>query len=323
MKYNNAPIPNTFGLKANAATLIEFGSVEELIRELKENKGKPFLCVGCGSNLLLCGDYDGIVLRSGMKRVLHLVEDDEYVYIDCGAGIILDELIEQVCDMGLFGLENLSYIPGTVGASAVQNVGAYRTEAKDLITEVHAVEIATATERVFTHEECQFGYRRSVFKGELAGQYVITSVTYRLRKPGKGDSDGTSPMARRAEIIATRRAKLPEVSEYGSAGSFFMNPIVSADTFRHLKEQYPDIPGYPEDENNPDAPVKLVAAWLIDQAGLKGEQVGGARVWDRQPLVIINTGSATADDILALARKVQDAVSQRFGISLQMEVECP
>lgn len=317
IKYNEY-IPNTFRMEARAKMLVEFESIHELQQVLAEHRGERFLCVGSGSNLLLRGDFDGIVLRSAMRRVLSLNEDDDYVYIDCGAGIVLDELIAQVCDMRLYGMENLSYIPGTVGASAVQNVGAYRTEAKDIITAVHTVEIATGEERIFSNEECRFGYRDSIFKGELAGQYVVTSVTYRLAKKGEG-----SPLQKRQEIIDTRRAKLPEVSEYGSAGSFFKNPIVDAVTASRLLSLYPDMPNYPlapVGEREGERGLKLSAAWLIDQAGMKGQTEGGAAVWEKQPLVIVNTGNATPKDIETLAARIQQAVLSKFGVTLTPEV---
>lgn len=328
-------IPNTFGLKAEAKHYAEFGSVEELKRILAAHRGERILVVGQGSNLLLAGDYDGLVLRSGMKRVLSLSEDDDYVYIDCGAGIVLDELIAQVVDMGLYGLENLSYIPGTVGASAVQNVGAYGVEAKDIITAVHTVEIATGEERIWTNEECQYGYRESIFKGEAKGRYIVTSVTYRLGKTetpprpspqgreiskSRLNTEGKSLMQVREEIIATRREKLPEVGEYGSAGSFFKNPKphLTSSQKEELLRRYPDMPHWDE----PGGAVKLSAAWLIDQCGLKGYQIGGARVWDKQPLVIVNyTGEATAADIVALADHVVATVKERFGVELTPEVE--
>lgn len=321
-------IPNTFGIEAEARELVVFQSVEELQRVLAAHRGEPVLVVGQGSNLLLRGDFDGLVLQSGMTRVLSLTEDDDYVYIDCGAGIVLDELIAQVADMRLWGLENLSYIPGTVGASAVQNVGAYGVEAKDIITAVHTVEIATGEERIWSVEECGYGYRESVFKGAEAGKYVVTSVTYKLGKKRIEFPDsritGDSPMQVREQIIATRRQKLPEVSEYGSAGSYFKNPKTPQApaegevNIQELLKQYPDMPHWEE----PDGMVKLSAAWLIDQCGLKGLQIGGARVWDKQPLVIVNyTGRATAEDIMALAEKVVATVKEKIGVTLSPEVQ--
>lgn len=337
-------IPNTFGIEAEARELVVFQSVEELKRVLAAHKGEKVLVVGQGSNLLLRGDFDGLVLQSGMTRVLSLTEDDDYVYIDCGAGIVLDELIAQVADMRLWGLENLSYIPGTVGASAVQNVGAYGIEAKDVITAVHTVEIATGEERIWSVEECGYGYRESIFKGAEAGKYVVTSVTYKLGKtpqpPTGGGANGSriqttgkTPLQVREEIIATRRQKLPEVSEYGSAGSYFKNPIVTVQSAKGIMQSYPDMPMYSvpfpfgeegtasAGEDRPEV-VKLSAAWLIDQCGLKGLQIGGARVWDKQPLVIVNyTGKATAEDIVALAEKVVATVKEKFGVTLTPEVQ--
>lgn len=320
-------IPNTFGMNAEARELLEFGSVEELKHILAAHRNERILVVGQGSNLLLTGNFDGLVLRSGMRRVLSLTEDDESVTIDCGAGIVLDELIAQLVDMGLWGLENLSYIPGTVGASAVQNVGAYGVEAKDVITAVHAVEIATGEERIFTREECRFGYRDSIFKSEAKGKYVVTSVSYRLLKKRPENPDGriqgTSIHAIREEIIKTRQQKLPEPNEFGSAGSFFKNPVVSRSLADTLKTQYPDMPVYPFtplEEGHGE--LKLSAAWLIDQCGFKGRQIGGARVWDRQPLVIVNyTGSATPSDICTLSEQVREEVKAKFGVEILPEVE--
>lgn len=313
-------IPNTFGLPAEAKNYAEFGSVEQLKSLLAAHRGENILVVGQGSNLLFAGDYDGLVLRSGMKRVLSLVEDDDAVYIDCGAGIVLDELIEQVVDMGLYGLENLSYIPGTVGASAVQNVGAYGVEAKDVITEVHAVEIASGDDYVWKNEELGYGYRASKLKGEWAGRFVVTSVTYRLSKKPVANPDnrmaGKSLRETRQEIIRVRQEKLPEVSEHGSAGSYFKNPILASERAEALLAQYPDMPHW-----NQEGGVKLSAAWLIDHAGCKGMSVGGAKVWEKQPLVIVNDrGEATAQDILALAEQVKAAVRAKYGVELEEEV---
>lgn len=311
---------HTFGIPATAAVWAEYASVEELKRLLEQFRGRQILPIGAGSNLLFTHDFDGVLLHSAMRRVLSLTEDDEAVYVEAGSGIVLDEFIAQLVDMGLYGLENLSYIPGTVGASAVQNVGAYGVEAKDVITRVHAVRIADGEERDFTNEDCRFGYRDSIFKQELSGQYVITSVTYRLSKkpidyPESRIHEATLALTRE-KIIQTRREKLPEVSEYGSAGSFFKNPVVDPATADRLKASYPDMPCYPAADG-----AKLSAAWLIDQCGLKGKQIGGARVWDKQPLVLVNyTGTATAADIRQLATDIEAAVLDRFGVRISPEV---
>ena len=209
--------------------------------------------------------------------------------------------------MGYSGLEKLSLIPGEVGASAVQNVGAYGVEAKDVILRVNTLDVESLEERVFSNEECRFGYRDSAFKHELKGRYIVTSVVYKV-KPG----DATKT---REEIIQTRMAKLPTVCEVGSAGSFFMNPFVSEEKANELLAQYPDMPNFPSPQG-----VKIPAAWLIEQCGWKGKTLGGAQVWPKQPLVIVNANHATPDDIIALAAQVSASVKEKFGIDIHPEV---
>lgn len=205
---------NTFGIDVKAKTFIEYYSLDELRQALTEYKGEQILHIGQGSNLLFTKDFDGVILHSGMVRAKFI--DDETV--EAQNGLQLDDMIAQLTDMGYSGLEKLSLIPGEVGASAVQNVGAYGVEAKDVILRVHTLDVETLEERVFSNEECRFGYRDSAFKHELKGRYIVTSVVYKV-KPGEASKT-------REEIIATRMAKLPTVGEVGSAGSFFMNPFV-------------------------------------------------------------------------------------------------
>ena len=232
--------------------------------------------------------------------------DDETV--EAQNGLRLDDLIAQLTDMGYSGMEKLSLIPGEVGASAVQNVGAYGVEAKDVIVLVNTLDIQTLEERVFTNEECRFGYRDSAFKHELKGKYIVTSVVYHVT-PGEAAKT-------RREIIETRKAKLPSVGEVGSAGSFFMNPFVPEEKANALLKQYPEMPHFPSPQG-----VKIPAAWLIEQCGLKGKTLGGAQVWNKQPLVIVNaTGKAKPEDIIALAKLVSDSVLDKFGISISPEV---
>ena len=294
---------NTFGMNAKAKLFIEYYSLDELRQVLKEHKGEQILHIGQGSNLLFTSDFNGVILHSGMARAKFL--DDETV--EAQNGLRLDDMIAQLTDMGYSGLEKLSLIPGEVGASAVQNVGAYGVEAKDVIERVYTINVETLEERVFTNEECRFGYRDSIFKHELKGKYIVTSVVYKV-KPG----DATKT---REEIIATRMAKLPTVGEVGSAGSFFMNPFVPEDKVNELLKLYPDMPHYPVAERE-----KIPAAWLIEQCGWKGKTLGGAQVWPKQPLVIVNANNATPEDIIALAAQISASVKDKFGIDIHPEV---
>ena len=294
---------NTFGIDAKARLFIEYYSLDELRQVLKEHRGERILHIGQGSNLLFTKDFDGIILHSGMARAKFL--DDETV--EAQNGLRLDDMIAQLTDMGYCGLEKLSLIPGEVGASAVQNVGAYGCEAKDVIIRVHTLDVETLEERVFTNAECRFGYRDSAFKHELKGRYIVTSVVYRV-KPG--DAAKT-----REEIIATRQAKLPTVGEVGSAGSFFMNPFVPEEQANQLLALYPDMPNFPSPQG-----VKIPAAWLIEQCGWKGKMLGGAQVWPKQPLVIVNANNASAQDIMDLAAQVSASVKEKFNISIHPEV---
>ena len=294
---------NTFGIDAKAKLFIEYYSLAELRQVLKEHKGEQILHIGQGSNLLFTSDFNGVILHSGMARARFI--DDETV--EAQNGLRLDDMIAQLTDMGYSGLEKLSLIPGEVGASAVQNVGAYGVEAKDVIERVYTINVETLEERVFTNEECRFGYRDSIFKHELKGKYIVTSVVYKV-KPG----DATKT---REEIIATRMAKLPTVGEVGSAGSFFMNPFVPEDKVNELLKLYPDMPHYPVAERE-----KIPAAWLIEQCGWKGKTLGGAQVWPKQPLVIVNANNASAKDIMELAAAVSASVKEKFGIDIHPEV---
>ena len=327
---HNTRIPNTFGISVCAREYIEYTSVEQLKQLLQQYRGQQILPIGAGSNLLFTKDFDGIVFHSRICSARALQEDDRGVDIEVGAGVVLDDLIAQVVDMGLYGMENLSHIPGEVGASAIQNVGAYGVEAKDIIKEVHAIAIATGEPRVFTNEECHYGYRESIFKNELQGQYIVTHVVYHLSKEptpcleygnlkaALGTAECT-PSAIRETIIHIRKQKLPDPEDLGSAGSFFKNPVVSEEQFAAILlaegKQETDIPHYRTAQG-----VKIPAAWLIEQCGWKGKAMGGAQVYEKQPLVIVNTGTATPDDIVRLADSIIQSIRNRFGITLSPEV---
>ena len=323
-------IPNTFGIPAHARVYAEYTSLEELRALLQTYKSERLLHIGAGSNLLFTKDFDGVVLHSCICFARALEEDAEGVNIEAGAGIVMDDLIAQVADMGLYGLENLSHIPGEVGASAVQNVGAYGVEAKDVIREVHAVAVESGDECVFSNADCRFGYRDSIFKNEWKGQYIITSVVFHLSKQPQPHLDygnlrqalaGKEPtsMNIREAVIAIRKQKLPEPEELGSAGSFFKNPIITHEHFQTILQQEhkteAEIPHFETADG-----IKIPAAWLIEQCGWKGKRQGGAQVYEKQPLVIVNTGNATAQDIITLAADITESIAQRFQITLHPEV---
>lgn len=323
-------IPNTFGIPAHARVYAEYTSLEELRALLRTYQSERLLHIGAGSNLLFTKDFDGVVLHSRICFARALEEDAEGVNIEAGAGIVMDDLIAQVADMGLYGLENLSHIPGEVGASAVQNVGAYGVEAKDVIREVRAVAVESGEECVFSNADCRFGYRDSIFKNEWKGQYIITSVVFHLSKQPQPRLDygnlrlalagkEPTPLNIREAVIAIRKKKLPEPAELGSAGSFFKNPIISSEHFQTILQQEHktavEIPHFETEDG-----IKIPAAWLIEQCGWKGKRQGGAQVYEKQPLVIVNTGNATAQDIITLAADITESIAQRFQITLHPEV---
>lgn len=314
---------NTFRMNAIARVWAEYASVEELKEilsrndagEFGEGKPLPIIPIGEGSNILFTRDVDGLVLHSVMQRARALDEDAEYVSIEAESGMVLDNLIAQLTDMGLSGMENLSNIPGTVGAAAVQNVGAYRTEAKDVIEKVMVLDTQSLTIVEMSNEQCRFGYRDSWFKHQPKGQYIVLSVIFRLQKNAL-----CSPIDKRNEIIQTRAAKLPDVRVLGSAGSFFKNPVIPSSQAQALLTLYPSMPHFEQDGG-----VKIPAAWLIEQCGWKGkslsDQPDSARVYEKQPLVIVNGGNASASDVIALADAIITSVSDKFGITLSPEVE--
>ena len=316
---------NTFGMDVRARYWAEYGSADELKELLSQYADVQKCFIGQGSNLLFTKDYDGIVLHSSMARAKAVRETSDEVYIESQSGLVMDDLIAQLCDMNLYGMENLSHIPGEVGASAVQNVGAYGVEAKDVISQVEVLETATGEIHTLNNQDCKFGYRDSVFKGEKAGKYVVLNVTFRLSKKAVYKLDygqlrdvlpaAPSASAIRNAVIAIRQSKLPEVGQTGSAGSFFKNPIVDKATYEHLRMKYASMPSYTQVDG-----YKITAAWLIEQAGGKSLSMGGAAVYEKQPLVIINRHNATPEDVMALAKMIQDRVEEQFGINLQREV---
>lgn len=321
---------NTFRMDVKAARFMEYSSEEELTAFLASGGlTSPYLHIGGGSNLLFLSDYPGLVLHSSVKGVETVAETDERVELRVGSGVVWDDFVAYTVEKGFYGAENLSLIPGEVGASAVQNIGAYGVEVKDLVVSVDAVEAATGKKRRFTREECRYAYRDSIFKKELKGRYFVTYVTYRLSKlpvlhldygnvRAELEKDGMEPTLAnvRRVIAAIRSNKLPDPKVTGNAGSFFMNPVVSQEQFDRLQAEYSEMPSYRLDGNR----VKIPAGWLIERCGWKGKALGPAAVHDRQALVLVNRGGATGRDVLRLADEVARSVKERFGIEISPEV---
>ena len=329
-------IENTFGIDVEAGILATYDSEEALrkvITFIHENYAElPILLIGSGSNLLFLSDYEGIVLKSNINGIRLIKETQDEVLVEVGSGEICDEFIAQALQNGWYGMENLSLIPGQVGAAAVQNIGAYGVEVCDVIEEVKGISLKDGTERIWKRDDCKYGYRQSIFKSELWGKYAITRVTFRLNKHFEPklqysglikaveqaglSSDVLTAEQLRQIIIDIRRAKLPDPAVQGNAGSFFKNPIVSKEKAEQLLSKYPTMPNYPAEEGK----VKLAAGWLIEQAGWKGKSLGPAAVHDRQALVLVNKGGASGRDIQRLCEAVKQGVNKRFGITLEPEV---
>ncbi len=320
---------NTFGIDARCNRFIAFETVEEaqqVARQLKE----PFLIVGGGSNLLLTRDYAGTVVHSAIRGVVMTEEQEDSVLVTVGSGESWDAMVEYFIGKGWYGAENLSLIPGDVGASAVQNIGAYGAEACDLIEEITAVRIGDGTIVNIRGEECDYSYRQSRFKKEWKNRFLITQVTCRLSKTfvpkleygnilavlkQRGITQPTAQELRQV-IVGIRKEKLPDPQEQGNAGSFFMNPIVEKEKFESLLSQYPDMPHYSVDEKR----EKIPAGWMIDQCGWKGKTLGHAGVHDKQALVLVNRGGATGQEIVTLCETIRQDVKAKFGIDIHPEV---
>ena len=318
---------NTFGIDVKCAHFVEFSTMEDIKSISGKLTGIRHLVIGGGSNLLFMKDFDGVILHSAIKGIEIVEEDDTTLLVRAGSGINWDGFVAYTVEQGWQGLENLSAIPGEVGASAVQNVGAYGVEAGDMIERVECISLADGNERIFTKEECRFAYRHSIFKAEEKGKHVVAYVTFRLNKTGKyiltyGNLKeqcealgGVNAANIRNAVCATRAAKLPDPAEIGSAGSFFMNPVVEAAVADGLKKQFPAMPTYPA-----PAGVKLSAGWLIDQCGWKERSSATVGVYHNQALVVVNLGGATGDDVMEFAAAVQKSVKEKFGVNIFPEV---
>ncbi len=321
---------NTFNIDAKANIFYNATSINELkeaVRLIKENN-LSLLILGGGSNILFKSDFEGAIVHPKIEGIDVLAQTDDYTTIKVGAGVEWDKLVEHTVNLGLGGLENLSLIPGSVGASPIQNIGAYGVEAKDSIEKVHGIYLDNLEPFEIDNSDCKFGYRDSIFKNELKGKVIITHVVYKLSKKPKlithyGNLEdeleklgGVSLQNVRNAVINIRNAKLPDPEELGNAGSFFKNPIVEVTLVKQISEQFDNFPFYPVN----DKLVKLPAGWLIDQCGWKGKRIGNVGVHKNQALVLINYGGATGEEVINLAHDIRQSVLQRFNIPLEMEV---
>ncbi|PKA82257.1 UDP-N-acetylmuramate dehydrogenase [Ulvibacter sp. MAR_2010_11] len=322
---------NTFGIDCKADLFAEIQTVPELKEALAEAKNKPLFILGGGSNMLLTKDVHAFVLYINLKGISVVSEDDDFITMQVMAGENWHEFVQYCIEHDYGGVENLSLIPGNVGTAPIQNIGAYGVELKDVFKSCTAVAIETQQERTFSKEECKFDYRNSIFKSEIKGKYIITSVTFTLSKwkhilhtsygaikdhlAAKHIDIPTIKDISEA-VIAIRQSKLPDPKELGNSGSFFKNPVVDGETFKSFRLQYPDAPFYEVSATE----FKIPAAWLIEQAGFKGQRFGDAGVHKNQALVLVNHGDATGNEIWELAIKIQKAVKEKFGIYIEPEV---
>lgn len=323
---------NTFGIEANAKWFAEAKTVEDLKEIVSNNSitGNGILIVGGGSNLLFTKDFGGLVIKNSLRGINIVEETEDHVLVKAMAGEVWHDFVQWCISKGYSGLENLSLIPGCVGASPMQNIGAYGVEIKDVFESLEALPFKDGSIRKFNRADCKFGYRESVFKNELKNQFIITSVTFRLSKnatlntsygaindelknmgimnPGIKDVSNA--------VINIRKSKLPDPSVTGNAGSFFKNPEVSKEECERIKQQFPALVAYQLDNGN----FKLAAGWLIENAGLKGYEKGNAAVHSKQALVLINKGNATGNEIYSLSEYVLQTVFAKFGVKLEREV---
>ena len=322
---------NTFGIEAKAREFTAVRSVEELKNVLTENQSKKKFILGGGSNMLLTQDIDALVIHIDLKGKRIIREDDDFVWVESQAGENWHEFVLFTISQNFGGLENMSLIPGNVGTTPVQNIGAYGTEIKDTFVSCDAVKIDNQEIRTFTKEECNFGYRESIFKNEAKDQYVITSVVFKLTKRNHkintSYGDITAELARQDvatptlkdvsnAVIAIRQSKLPDPKELGNSGSFFKNPILSKTDFEKVQARFPDIRFFEVS----DTEVKVPAGWLIEQAGFKGKRFGDAGIHKNQALVLVNYGNATGQEILNVSKDIQDTIFNTFGIHIEAEV---
>jgi UDP-N-acetylmuramate dehydrogenase len=331
MQHNYSLQPfNTFGIDVKAKYFASFSDLTELQTYLAAYPQEPLLILGGGSNMLFTQDFNGLVLRNEIKGIEQIDQDDRHIWIKAGAGENWHAFVQHCIAHNWAGLENLSLIPGSVGASPMQNIGAYGVEIKDIFHELSAYHIASGEIHTFNKEQCQFGYRESVFKRALKNQYIIIDVTFKLNKRAEvktsygaiqqelekmGVTEPTIQNVSQA-VIAIRQSKLPDPKVLGNAGSFFKNPVITLDEFRPLHAKYPDISHYVVSATE----IKLAAGWLIEKAGLKGFRQGSCGVHSKQALVLVNYGGSQGQQILALSTHIIQTIYSQFGVTLEREV---
>ena len=322
---------NTFGIEAKASQFVAVHSIADLKKVLKQNKSQRKFILGGGSNMLLTQDIDALVIHVDLKGKKIIKEDDDFVWVESQAGENWHEFVLWTIDQNFGGLENMSLIPGNVGTTPVQNIGAYGTEIKDTFVSCEALKIENQEMKTFTKSDCHFGYRESVFKNEHKDQYIITSVVFKLSKHNHkinisyGDISAELtknnikyPTLKDVSdaVIAIRQSKLPDPKELGNSGSFFKNPILLKSDFEKIHQQFPEMKYYEVSESE----VKVPAGWLIEQAGFKGKRFGDAGIHKNQALVLVNYGKATGQEILNVSKKIQETIFQTFGIHIEAEV---
>ncbi len=325
---------NTFGISVNASEFLSINAKEEAIELFKSNdfKNKPFLIIGGGSNILLTQNIEGLVIQNNICGIELVNEDKESIELNVGAGENWHEFVSYCVTNNYAGVENLSLIPGSVGASPMQNIGAYGVEVKELITAVEAIEISTGNKVIFNNSECKFEYRSSIFKTSHKDKYFISSVHFKLSKnptfnisygaikhqlEAEGISENKLSLKAISEaVIAIRKSKLPDPKEIGNSGSFFKNPIVDEQQYKRLKKRFKAMPAY----KLPDGGYKLAAGWLIENAGWKGFREGDYGVHKNQALVLVNYGKATGQEIFDLSERVIFSINKKFGVLLEREV---
>lgn len=322
---------NTFGIEALCSYYAEFSGVEELCEIIKSDifKQNSLLVLGGGSNILLTKNFNGVVLKNNLKGIEQVKEEGDSIYVKGMAGEVWHNFVLFCVERNWAGIENLSLIPGCVGAAPMQNIGAYGVEIKDTFYELEAIDLKTGERRIFNNAECEFGYRESVFKNKYKGQYIIVSVTFKLSKKPLFNttygaieqelkSMGVSQLTIKAiseAVIRIRKSKLPDPAKIGNAGSFFKNPVVSASLYNQIRSNYPAVVAYPNGNQ-----FKLAAGWLIENCGWKGFREGDYGVHALQSLVLVNYSKATGTEIYNLSERILQSVKQKFGVVLEREV---
>lgn len=322
---------NTFGIEAKAKQFVAVHTAEELKTILQKYQSEPKFILGGGSNMLLTQNIQALVIHVDLKGKKIVKEDDDFVWVESQAGENWHEFVLWTIDQDFGGLENMSLIPGNVGTTPVQNIGAYGTEIKDTFVSCQAMNIATQEMKTFTKEDCHFGYRESIFKHEAKEQFIITSVVFRLTKRNHKINTSYGDITKELEkqnvvtptlkdvsnaVIAIRQSKLPDPKELGNSGSFFKNPIIPKEQYEKAKALHPEMPHYVIS----DTEVKVPAGWLIERAGFKGKRFGDAGIHKNQALVLVNYGNATGQEILAVSKDIQATILKEFGIAIEAEV---